>query len=94
MKLNLPALLMVLGGTLLVYSAYVDDDPRNVIFSSLGINRRVPHTKAGGGSAGAKSALPGTAGDVTVPDQGYSNSPHDAWGRPLGYSTGAKTLTV
>lgn len=42
MKINLPGLLLILAGVLLIYSAYNDRDPRNVIFEALNIKRRVP----------------------------------------------------
>lgn len=43
MKLNLPALLMIVIGTLLIYGAYKNQDPRNVVFEALGIKQRVPN---------------------------------------------------
>lgn len=42
MKMNLPALLMVFIGVLLIYSAYKNEDPRNVVFEALGIKQRIP----------------------------------------------------
>lgn len=93
MKLNLPALIMVLGGSLLIYSAYIDDDPRNVIFEAIGVKRRVPHTKAGDKPI-TDGTTPGTAGDATVPDKGYANVPHNAQGYPLNYTLPGTTVTT
>lgn len=42
MKLSLPALLLIFFGAIILYSARMDRDPRNVIFEALGVKRRVP----------------------------------------------------
>lgn len=65
MKLNLPAVLMILVGTLLIYSAYKKEDPRNVIFESLGIKRRVGTEAAG--KAAAETARKLAKPAVNVP---------------------------
>lgn len=53
MKLNLPATLMIFVGMLLIYSAYKDSDPRDVVAESLGIKRRTGFDKAGKAAADA-----------------------------------------
>ncbi len=83
--MKLIPLLMIFTGALLIYSAKINEDPRNVIYKALGIKRRVTT------STGTGKKLP----DITVPDRGYSNVPHDAWGRPLNYPANPPgTVTV
>ena len=43
MKLNLPAVVLILAGFIIIYGAQKDKDPRNVIFEALNIKRRVPN---------------------------------------------------
>jgi hypothetical protein len=83
-KLNLPAVLMVFIGVLLIYSAYKDEDPRNVIFEALNIKRRVTKPEA----------KPKDNGKVGVPDKGYNNVPHNGQGYPLNYVPGTTVVSV
>lgn len=59
MRLNLPAVLLVFTGAVLVYSGVKHRDPRNVVLEALGSKRRVPEPLYGVGSAVA-----GAAGDA------------------------------
>lgn len=73
MKLNLPAVLMIFGGSLLIYSAAKKEDPRNVIFEALGVKQRVsnfylvPGQNLGSGQL--RKVTPGTSAPVAVPGQ-------------------------
>lgn len=68
MKLNLPAVLLILGGFVIIYGAQKDKDPRNVIFEALGIKQRVPNPDpVGKGSVVGEWHEPGTAAPLTNP---------------------------
>lgn len=68
MKLNLPAVLLILAGFIIVYAAQKDKDPRNVVFEALGIKRRVPNPPpVGAGRVVGEWHEPGTS--VPVPNQ-------------------------
>lgn len=75
MKLNLPAVLLVFVGVVLVYSGINHRDPRNVVLEALGSKRRVPELiqpgsavgdAAGKGAREGAKALPG----ASVPNPG------------------------
>lgn len=72
MKLNLPALLMIFAGALLIYGAHSNQDPRNVIFAALGLKQRVANPATGnvGTNLGPGTFAPHVAGSATaVPGQ-------------------------
>lgn len=66
MKINLPAVLVIFAGVILIYSAYHKVDPRNVILEAIGSNRRIDGiwgSIAGAVEGGAKAG----AGAITKP---------------------------
>lgn len=60
MKLNLPALVMILVGAILINAAYKNKDPRNVVFGALGIKMTVPDPVPSGTSLGTGTFTPHT----------------------------------
>lgn len=74
MKLNLPAVVLVFAGVVLIYSGVVHRDPRNVILEALGSKRRVVDPLEGVGGAlaehGAAGARAGAGAVGGVPDSG------------------------
>lgn len=80
MRLNLPAVLLVFIGAVLVYSGVNHRDPRNVVLEALGSKRRVPELiqpgsavgdAAGKGAKAGAGALPG----ASVPNPGSRPTP-------------------
>lgn len=75
MKLNLPAVVLIFAGVVLVYSAAKHRDPRNVVLEALGSKRRVADPLEGVGGAlariGADAAKKGADSfGKSVPDAG------------------------
>lgn len=69
MKLNLPAVVLIFAGVVLIYSAITHHDPRNVVLSALGSKRRVPETLNIGAEVG-KGLAAGAKTISAVPDPG------------------------
>jgi hypothetical protein len=67
--------LMIFIGVLLIFSAYKHEDPRNIIFESLGIKRRVsnfafiPGNNLGTGTFKPYTKDQGSAAKPTTPGQ-------------------------
>lgn len=74
MRLNLPAVLLLFIGAVLIYSGVKHRDPRNVVLEALGSKRRVPELISGVGSAvagaGSNGAKAGAGALGGVPDRG------------------------
>lgn len=69
MKLNLPAVITIFAGVILIYSGITHHDPRNVVLSALGSKRRVPETLNIGKDVG-KGIIAGAKTINAVPDPG------------------------